>query len=145
MTRKITLVAGVLALVWGLSACGPSAKDTAGSPLTSTTSSSMPMPSTPSTTTEPGTESPSATARTGEAVISIAAFTFTVPTSVAPGAQIIIKNGDSQAHTVTSKTGGFDVKVDPDGMATLTAPSKPGSYPFDCSFHGNMTSTLVVK
>ncbi len=145
MTRKITLVAGVLALVWGLSACGSSATDTAGSPLTSTTSSSMPMPSTPSTTTEPGTESPSATARTGEAVISIAAFTFTVPTSVAPGAQIIIKNGDSQAHTVTSKTGGFDVKVDPDGMATLTAPSKPGSYPFDCSFHGNMTSTLVVK
>ena len=145
MTRKITLVAGVLALVWGLSACGSSATDTAGSPLTSTTSSSMPMPSTPSTTTEPGTESPSATARPGEAVISIAAFAFTVPTSVAPGAQIIIKNGDSQAHTVTSKTGGFDVKVDPDGMATLTAPSKPGSYPFDCSFHGNMTSTLVVK
>jgi len=145
MTRKITLVAGVLALVSGLSACGPSAKDTAGSPLTSTTSSSMPMPSTPSTTTEPGTESPAATARPGKAVISIAAFTFTVPTSVAPGAQIIIKNGDSQAHTVTSETGGFDVKVDPDGMATLTAPSKPGSYPFDCSFHGNMTSTLVVK
>src|SRR6478735_8796072 len=110
MTRKITLVAVVLALVWGLSACGSSA-----------------------------------TAGTGEAVISIAAFKFTVPASVAPGAQIIIKNGDSQAHTVTSKTGGFDVTVDPDGTATLTAPSKPGSYPFDCSFHGNMTSTLVVK
>src|SRR6478672_13675478 len=29
MTRKITLVAGVLALVWGLSACGSSATDTA--------------------------------------------------------------------------------------------------------------------
>ena len=41
--------------------------------------------------------------------------------------------------------GGFDVKVDPNGTATLTAPSKPGSYPFVCSFHGNMTSTLVVK
>jgi len=103
------------------------------------------MPSTPSTTTEPGTESPSATAGTGEAVISIADFKFTVPASVAPGAQIIIRNGDSQAHTVTSQAAGFDVRVDPDGTATLTAPSKPGSYPFDCSFHGNMTSTLVVS
>ena len=64
---------------------------------------------------------------------------------MAPGAQIIIKNGDSQAHTVTSKTGGFDVKVDPDGTARLTAPSKPGRYPFVCSFHGNMTSKLVVN
>lgn len=145
MTRKITLLAVVLALVWGLSACGSSATDTVGSPSTSTTSSSMPMPSTPSTTTEPGTESPSATGGTGEAVISIAAFKFTVPASVAPGAQIILKNGDSEAHTVTSKTGGFDVKVEPDGTTTLTAPSKPGSYPFVCSFHGNMTSTLVVK
>jgi plastocyanin len=70
---------------------------------------------------------------------------FSVPASVAPGATITIKNADSQAHTVTSKAGGFDVKVDPKGTATLTAPSKPGSYPFVCSFHANMASTLVVK
>ena len=144
MTRKITLVAVVLALVWGLSACGSSATDPAASPSTSTPYS-MPMPSTPSTTTPPAGEASSATAGTGESVISIADFTFTVPASVAPGAQIIIKNGDSQAHTVTSKTGGFDVTVDPDGTARLTAPSKPGSYPFVCSFHGNMTSKLVVN
>jgi plastocyanin len=80
-----------------------------------------------------------------EVVISITDFVFTVPTSATPGAQIIIRNGDSQVHTVTSKTGGFDVKVDPGGTATFTAPTKPGSYPFVCSFHGNMTSTLVVK
>jgi plastocyanin len=64
---------------------------------------------------------------------------------VAPGAQIIVRNGDSQAHTITSKTGGFDVTVDPGGTAMVTAPSTPGSYPFACSFHGNMTSTLVVS
>ena len=143
MTRKITLLAVVPALVWGLSACGSSSTNPDASPGTSTTSS-MPMPTTSSTTAEPGA-SPSAPAAAGEAVISTADFEFTVPASVAPGAQITIENGDSQAHTVTSKTGGFDVKVDPDGTATLTAPSEPGNYPFVCSFHGNMTSTLVVK
>ena len=56
-----------------------------------------------------------------------------------------IKNLDAQAHTVTSKTGGFDVKVDPNGTATLTAPKTPGSYPVVCSFHANMTATLVVQ
>lgn len=75
----------------------------------------------------------------------MADFAYKVPASVAPGARITIKNADSQAHTVTSKEGGFDVKVDPNGTATLTAPSKPGSYPFVCTFHANMTGTLVVK
>ena len=143
MTHKLTLLAVVPALVWGLSACGASTEDPGASPSTSTTSS-VPMPSTPSTTAEPEV-SPSASASTEQATISITDFVYTVPASVAPGAQIVIENGDSQAHTVTSKTGGFDVKVDPDGTITFTAPTKPGSYPFVCSFHGNMTSTLVVK
>ena len=144
MNRKIALTAAVPALVWGLSACGSSTTDADASPGTSSTSS-MPMVTTPSTAAGPGGASPSATVAAEAAVISIADFEFTVPASVAPGAEIIIENGDSQAHTVTSKTGGFDLKVDPDGTATLTAPSEPGSYPFVCSFHGNMTGTLVVK
>ncbi|MEO7422763.1 MAG: cupredoxin domain-containing protein [Ornithinibacter sp.] len=105
----------------------------------------MPTSSTSSPATEQPAPSPSATADTAEAVISIKDFAFKVPASVAPGAKISITNADAQAHTVTSEAGGFDVKVDPNGTATLTAPSKPGSYPFVCSFHGNMTSTLVVK
>jgi plastocyanin len=144
MTRKITLLAVVPALVWGLSACGLATTDPGASPSTSTTPSRS-MPSTASTTTEPGGESRSAPDGAEQAVISITDFEFTVPTSVAPGAQISIKNGDSQADTVTSKTCGFDIKVDPDGTTTFPAPSKPGSYPFVCSFDGNMTSTLVVK
>ena len=146
MTRKITLLALVPALALGLAACGSSNTDTDTGASSSTSSmSSMPSPSTSTTTTKPADPSPSATAEVEEAVISIADFAYTVPASVAPGATISITNTDAQAHTVTSKDGGFDVKVDPDGTATLTAPSKPGSYPFVCSFHGNMTSTLVVK
>ena len=144
MTRTITLLAVAPALVWGLSACGSPTANPGSSPSALITSS-MPMSATPQTTAGPGGQSPSATADPGNAVIAIADFTFTVPVSVAPGAQVTIKNGDSQAHTITSTTGEFDVKVDPDGTATFTAPSKPGSYPFACSFHGNMTSALVVK
>jgi plastocyanin len=143
MTRNITLLAVVAAMFWGLSACGSSPADTEASP--SVMRSSMPMPSTAGTPTEAGGDSPSAPAGAAPAVISITDFAFTVPESVDPGAQISIQNGDSQAHTVTSKTGGFDVKVGPDGTGTFSAPSKAGIYPFVCSFHGNMTSTLVVK
>ncbi|MEP6856275.1 MAG: cupredoxin domain-containing protein [Pedococcus sp.] len=145
MTRKITLLALVPALALGLAACGSSNTDPAASSPSSSMSSTMPMPSESSTSTKPAEPSSSTTAAAAEAVISIADFKYKVPASVAPGATITIKNVDSQAHTVTSKAGGFDVKIDPNGTATLTAPSKPGSYPFICTFHSNMTGTLVVK
>lgn len=141
MNRKIPLLVFIPALTLGLSACASS--DT-GSSSTSAMSS-MPMPSESSTATTSAEPTSSTSADAAEAVISITDFAYKVPASVAPGATITIKNGDSQAHTVTSKAAGFDVKVDPNGTATLTAPNKPGSYPFVCTFHANMTSTLVVK
>lgn len=145
MNRTLTLLVLASTLGLGLSACGsPDTSPDAGASPTSSTSS-MPSPAASGATSAPADPSPAATAESEKAVISIADFAYTVPASVAPGATITIKNSDKQAHTVTSKEGGFDVKVDPNGTATLTAPSKPGSYPFVCSFHGNMTSTLVVK
>ena len=149
MTRKITLLALVPALALGLSACGSSDTDASGttssSSMSSSMSSTMPMPSESSTSSVSAEPSTSTTADAAEAVISIADFAYKVPASVAPGTKITIKNGDSQAHTVTSKDGGFDVKVDPNGTATMTAPTKPGTYKFICSFHSNMSGTLVVK
>lgn len=158
MTRKITLLAFIPALALGLSACGSSTTETGVSTSASSTSS-VPMPSessttattTPSessttaTTTTPSESSSPAPADTAKAVLSISDFAFTVPASVAPGASITITNADSVMHTVTSEAGGFDVKVNPNGTATLTAPSKPGSYPFVCAIHASMTGTLVVK
>lgn len=142
MTRKITLLAIVPLLALGLSAC--SSSDTA-TEAASSPSSSTPSPSVSSSTTEAAKPSSSAPEVAAKAVISIEDFKFKVPASVAPGAKISITNADSVAHTVTSKTGGFDVKVNPNGTATLTAPTKPGSYPFVCTIHPSMTSTLVVK
>jgi plastocyanin len=140
MTRKITLLAVVPVLALGLSACGSSNGD-GGSSSTSPMSSMDMSSSSSSSSTAP----PSSSAQEADAVITITDFAYKVPASVAAGATITIKNEDSQAHTVTSKEGGFDVKVDPKGTATLKAPDKAGSYPFVCTFHANMSSTLVVK
>ena len=140
MTRKVTLLAIVPVLALSLSACGSSNGDPGAS--SSSPVSSMDMSSSSSRSAAPSSSSSSPEA---EAVISISDFAYAVPASVAPGATITIKNEDSQAHTVTSKDGGFDVKVDPKGTATMQAPDKAGSYPFVCTFHANMSSTLVVK
>jgi plastocyanin len=144
MTRKLPLITLVAAVALALAGCASSAGDTGSSSSTSSTSS-MSMPSASNPTSVSGQLSSSTTAGTEAAVISIKDFAFKVPSSVAPGAAITIRNGDSQAHTVTSKAGGFDVKVNPNDTATLTAPNKPGNYPFVCTFHANMTGTLVVK
>ena len=126
------------ALLAGLTGCG-SPTTAPGSPAAKTmpNSSSSPSPSA-------ATSSPSA----AQAVmITISNFTYSVPPSVAPGARVTVQNQDSQNHTVTSTThGAFDVKVTADGgTATFTAPTKPGSYTFGCTFHANMMGTLVVK
>jgi plastocyanin len=31
------------------------------------------------------------------------------------------------------------------GRGEITAPSRPGSYPYFCAFHEYMTGTLIVK
>jgi plastocyanin len=78
-------------------------------------------------------------------VITIKDFAFTTPASVSPGATITVKNEDDTAHTVTADGGNaFDDQA-PTGTSTFTAPSKPGSYPFHCTFHPEMHGTLVVK
>jgi plastocyanin len=78
--------------------------------------------------------------------ITIANMTFGRPLTVGPGTQVNIVNNDSVEHSVTSDTAGaFDQDVEGNEKATMTAPSKPGEYPFHCSYHPNMKGTLIVK
>ncbi len=79
------------------------------------------------------------------AAITIERFDYEVPVSVSPGAMITVENKDGEKHTVTSDSAdAFDVEVDGDGSASFKAPTAPGSYPFHCAFHSNMTGVLVV-
>jgi plastocyanin len=81
-----------------------------------------------------------------DVVIHISQFAYTTPTPVAPGARVTVMNMDGERHTVTADSGtAFDTSVDAGGSSTFTAPTKPGSYPFHCTFHSNMHGTLVVK
>lgn len=85
------------------------------------------------------------TSSTSKDSIMIMDFKFSGTTEVAAGTKITIKNMDSEAHTVTADSGNaFDVKIGPGATATLTAPSRPGTYAYHCQFHSNMHGTLKV-
>ena len=97
-------------------------------------SSSAPSPDSATTAEEPAEE----------IVITIFGFTFDVPESIPPGAEVTVVNEDSSYHTVTSDQGTFDVGARQGEPVTFTAPDEPGEYPFHCTPHPNMTATLVV-
>lgn len=85
-------------------------------------------------------------AKAGAAVITIKDFKYEVPASVKPGAMVTVTNADSAPHTLTAKDeGGFDIEVPGGGTVVFPAPDAPGEYDIICTFHPQMTGTLVVK
>lgn len=78
------------------------------------------------------------------ATLEIRDFSFSA-TSVAPGGQVTVDNGDGAPHTVTAEDGTFDSgEVSGGGAATFAAPGEPGTYDFACEIHPDMTGTLTV-
>lgn len=78
--------------------------------------------------------------------VTISNHMFQAPASVKAGAQVTVRNDDSDEHTVTSTTGGvFDTEVAGKSTVTFTAPTAPGSYDFFCKYHPAMKATLVVS
>jgi plastocyanin len=85
-------------------------------------------------------------AQAGAAVITIKDFKYEVPRSVKPGAMITVTNADTAPHTLTAQDeGGFDIEVPGGGTVIFPAPDAPGEYEIICTFHPQMTGTLVVK
>jgi plastocyanin len=93
---------------------------------------------------------PSAPPPPGSATLTIASFVYDPnPLSVAPGTTVAVTNEDAAKHTVTSGArdaadGKFDLRLDGSGSGTLVAPSEPGSYPYICTIHPGMKSTIEV-
>ncbi len=152
ITGRLARTAAVgLAVVVGVlssSACGGQASSgpavvsssSAAAPESASTSSATTGPSSSSTSEAPPAPAP-ATAK-----VTIKDFMFGVPASVAPGSTVTVTNEDAEAHTVTSKDAGFDVKVaGRGGTSTFTAPKAPGSYKLTCDFHADMAGVLVVS
>ena len=147
MNRTQTL-GGVAALVLTVlvSGCGSGDTATTGAGPDSSSAPSDTPSDTPSASSGGASGKSTKSAAPAEAaVITIKDFAFEVPTGLQPGDEVMIKNEDSEAHTVTSRDeGAFDVKVDGGSTAMLTVPDKAGSYDFYCIYHANMEATLEV-
>jgi plastocyanin len=90
--------------------------------------------------------SKSGSSGSGSAVITMQNTSFKVAGPVKAGATVNNKNNDSFTHTVTSDDGtSFNVSVDGGKTATVTAPSKAGTYKFHCNIHSTMHATLTVQ
>lgn len=141
----VALVAAGAIGLGALSGCGTSsgAGQAAGTP--SSAVAATPSPS--STSSSPSTSSTSGGGMPATAtMIMIENFQYKAPAWVSPGATVSVMNMDGEAHTVTADSGNaFDVKSPPGQTVTFTAPSTPGSYPYHCTYHGNMHGVLVVK
>ena len=103
-------------------------------------------PSAPPPTASSPAPSADGSALAGEAVITIRGFAYEVPASVKPGAMVTVTNADNAPHTLTAKDkSGFDVEVPAGATVSFKAPDAPGEYGIICSFHPQMTGTLVMK
>jgi plastocyanin len=149
MNRLSLAAAGVAALL-ALSACSSSSSGGGGA---SSTGASNPAggagapSSSASVPAATGTSDDKGGATNGEPEIKIKNFGFSGTLTVKAGAKVKVVNEDSAAHTLTDKaTHKFDTgNIDGNGATgTFTAPSKPGSYPFGCTYHPQMSGTLVV-
>jgi plastocyanin len=131
--KHLSVLAAVAAVLATAAACGGSSAAAPPSP-----SAGAPVSSAPAAAA-------ASSAPAAPAVVTIKDFAYGVPATVAAGATVQVKNDDGQAHTVTADSGGsFDAMVGANGTASFTAPTKPGRYPFHCTYHGNMHGVLVV-
>jgi plastocyanin len=93
-----------------------------------------------------GSSGPAAAPTTPDTIV-IKNFAF-VPASltVAPGTKITVINQDQAPHTVTANDKSFDTGTIAGGQrGEVTAPTRPGNYPYICTIHQYMTGTLVVQ
>ena len=139
-TNRRTAAALVSVAMIGLVGCGSSSE---------TPRAEQPSKTPKATETTKSNDSGSSSKSTdmsSMATITIQDFVYDGAKTLGPDEMVHVTNADETGHTVTSDAkGAFDVTVDADGKGTFTSPTKPGKYPYHCTFHADMTGTLVVK
>lgn len=141
LPARLLPLAALLAVT---TACS-STEDTGAQPPAPMPTASAPASASAQTAPPAAASQPSAAAPAQAATVTINDFKYDVPGPVPAGAQLVIPNKDSEAHTFTLRGTDAKVVVQGNGTATLTAPAKPGTYEVVCDFHGGMTAKLVVS
>lgn len=148
--KRSALGLGLALVLVGVAGCGSGDQPAGEAPPAETTGAAETAPEETAAAEEPtsadeASEEPAEEAPAEEVVITIRNFEYEMPETVPAGAEITVVNEDTAPHTVTStETEDFDAVAQGGETVTFTAPSEPGEYPFVCTFHPNMTGTLVV-
>lgn len=143
----------LVAALAGVTGCGAQSGPAVDGPGATTSEAVAESRSPEATAASPGPgaaspEAPAAeqTEAAEEAVVTITDFDYELPESVAPGATVTVVNEDSAPHTVTAVgEGGFDANAAAGQTVTFTAPEEPGEYEITCTYHPQMSGTLVVS
>ena len=65
--------------------------------------------------------------------------------TVAADSSLSVTNEGAAAHTFTLEDGDIDEQVSPGASTTVDIALEAGEYPFECTFHPEMTGTLTVE
>ena len=92
----------------------------------------------------PGSPTPGPT--TAPIAVKIVNFAFTPQKVVIPvGGSVTWTNNDDVAHTATASDNSFDSGNLANGQSWTHTFTKAGKYAYICSYHPNMTGTIVVQ
>lgn len=148
MGLKPLLIAALVALSLGLTACGGSGSDSTSSgaetaPPASeeTTEETEAGEETESTESEPA---PSGEAKKSEKV-DIVEFTYQPdPVVVQVGGKVIWQNQDTAPHTATADDGSFDTGTIEKGKIGSETFKEAGTFTYFCEIHPTMHGTVEV-
>lgn len=92
----------------------------------------------------PGSPTPGPTS--APIAVKIVNFTFSPQKVVIPvGGSVTWTNNDDVAHTATASDNSFDSGNLANGQSWTHMFTKAGKYSYICSYHPNMTGTIVVQ
>jgi plastocyanin len=136
MNPKTLLTPLLIAMAFGLSACG-GGDDSNTSTVTRSTESS---------TEESGQSAPAPSGEAGRAEkVEIADFAYDPdPVTVQVGGKVIWLNQDSAPHTATAEDGSFDTGTLEQGKLKSETFKQAGTYAYICEIHPDMHGVVEV-
>lgn len=140
MKPKALLLAFLVAIALGISACGDDDDDDTTAPATTEETTEA------EDTTEAGGAVPPPSGEAARAEkVKIVEFTYQPdPVEVRVGGKVVWQNEDSAPHTATADDGSFDTGTIEQGKLGSETFKEAGSYPYFCEIHPDMRGTVEV-